>query len=355
MHQTDQLIGSVVIFKDITERKQNEKEIKRINLQSDIALGLTKSGYWYVDYSDPDYYYQSERAAEILGEPWKEDGRYHLQDEWFSRLVEANPETAELTSERYQGAIDGKYETYDSIYAYKRPIDGEIVWIHAAGDCVRDDNGELQIMYGVYQDITERIKAEQEITRVNFQSDMALELTTSGYWLIDYSDPEYYTPSARAAEIFGETPGEDGRLHLTDEWYTRLHEADPEGAERTAAHYQDAVEGRVDRYDTTYAYKRPVDGRVAWIRAIGHCVRDGNGKIQFMYGVSQDVTDSVLAQHELQEKLEELARFQRLAVGRELKMIDLKKEVNEFLAEIGQDPRYRIVTDPDYSPPERNT
>lgn len=94
---------------DITDRKNMEQELKRSHFLADIALELTGSGHWYVDYSEPDYYYQSERAARILGEPIKPDGRYRLDAEWFARLEEANAETAALTAERYQGAIDGKY------------------------------------------------------------------------------------------------------------------------------------------------------------------------------------------------------------------------------------------------------
>ena len=126
-------------------------------------MGLTGSGYWHVDYSDPDYYYQSELAARVLGEEIKPDGRYHLQDEWFSRLIDADPELAQKTDELYQGAIVGQFEHYDAVYPYKRPADGQIIWLHAAGRVVRGEDGKAQHMYGVYQDITENKRAEQEI------------------------------------------------------------------------------------------------------------------------------------------------------------------------------------------------
>ena len=44
-------------------------------------------------------------------------------------------------------------------------------------------------------------------------------------------------------------------------------------------------------YDATYAYKRPIDGRVVWIHALGHVVKDANGKPTDMYGVIQDITE----------------------------------------------------------------
>ena len=45
---------------------------------------------------------------------------------------------------------------------------------------------------------------------------------------------------------------------------------------------------------------------------------------------------------ERQRALEELTRFNKAAIGRENKMIELKKEVNELLALLGKPPRYSL-------------
>jgi hypothetical protein len=119
--------------------------------------------------------------------------------------------------------------------------------------------------------------AQDELKHINMMTDSALDLTKAGYWLIDYSDPEYYTSSERAAAIFGEHPTPGWRYHLMDEWYNRIAAADPKVAEATGAHYGEAVAGTIPRYDCTYCYKRPIDGKVAWIRAIGNVERDAEG------------------------------------------------------------------------------
>ncbi|MCU0787341.1 MAG: PAS domain S-box protein, partial [Verrucomicrobia bacterium] len=170
------IVGAVISFSDITERKRAEERLQRANFLSDMALELTKCGYWHVDYSDPDYYYQSERAARIAGEEIKPDGRYHLQNEWFTRLIEADPELAQQAAEKYQGAIDGKYPNYDATYAYKRPRDGRIVWLHAAGSLVRGEDGKAQFMYGVYQDITDLKQLENDLVAAKEKAEEATQM-----------------------------------------------------------------------------------------------------------------------------------------------------------------------------------
>ncbi len=181
----------VSVKDDITERQAAEEEIRRVNFLSDMALELTGSGYWLVDYSDPDYYFPSERAVEILGELEKEDGRYHLQDEWFARLVEASPEIAEQTRQHYEGAIEGRYEAYEAIYPYRRPRDGEVVWIHAHGSLVRGPDGKAERMYGVYQDVTGRKKAEEQLVEARQAAEEANR--TKGEFLANMSH-EIRTP-----------------------------------------------------------------------------------------------------------------------------------------------------------------
>lgn len=67
----------------------------------------------------------------------------------------------------------------------------------------------------------------------------------------------------------------------------------------------------------------------------------------------RDITERKQAEEALQvgvetlrERNEELARFNRVVVGRELRMIELKQEINELCRQCGEPPRYRIPVEP---------
>ena len=50
-----------------------------------------------------------------------------------------------------------------------------------------------------------------------------------------------------------------------------------------------------------------------------------------------------ISESKLTQKMDEMERFHRLTVGRELTMIELKKEVNELLRQLGKEAKYKIV------------
>ena len=66
------------------------------------------------------------------------------------------------------------------------------------------------------------------------------------------------------------------------------------------------------------------------------------GKPKYLSGYTIDITESKLNEKLLNEKMEEMLNFHRLSVGRELKMIELKKEINKLLEKAGGESKYVI-------------
>ena len=146
---------------DVTRLKEAEAVMRRINFLSDSALDLTKAGYWYIDLKDEGYYEASDRVRDIFGEAPKPDRRYHLVNEWHSRIVSVDPEAGRRVTELFQGAIDGKYDQYDAEYPYRRPADGRIIWTRARAYVERDESGKATKLFGVQQDLTDQRAAEE--------------------------------------------------------------------------------------------------------------------------------------------------------------------------------------------------
>ncbi|MGH9814040.1 MAG: PAS domain S-box protein, partial [Candidatus Acidiferrales bacterium] len=93
-------------------------------------------------------------------------------------------------------------------------------------------------------------------------------------------------------------------------------------------------EGSVTDYPLTIRHR---NGRLTDVLYNASVYKDASGKVLGVFAAARDVTGQKRAEAEVAEqrskeleRLAELERFQKLTVGRELKMIELKKEIEEL-------------------------
>ena len=279
------MVGTV---QDITDRKLFELALKESEAQfRNIVEGFGAGYFFYSHDLDGFYTYVSPSVTEMLGYTVEEFKRH------FTEILTDSPmnkEAGELAERCMQG---------EKIPAYQLEVrhkDGGVRYLHVSEVPHYDNHEEVIGLEGIAHDISELKKFEEELRHINFMSNSALDLTRSGYWSIDYSDPEYYTGSKRSAEIFGEEEKSNYRYSLENEWYNRIADADPAIAEQNYKYYMEFLDGTELRMNITYPYRRPCDGQIVWINSLGTLVRDEDGKPRYIYGVIQDVTDTKQAE-----------------------------------------------------------
>jgi len=107
----------------------------------------------------------------------------------------------------------------------------------------------------------------------------------------------------------------------------------------------------INKIPNTY-YEYPIitkDGQELWIGQNLQLIMKDD-RITGFQSVARDITASKQAEKKLQQQAEELlaqnheiSRFNLAAIGRELCMIELKREMNDLCGKLGEPPRYRIA------------
>ena len=176
------------------------------------------------------------------------------------------------------------------------------------------------------RDVTERKHNEAALreSEARFRSYFQLGLigvaiTSPAKGLLDLND--------EFCRILGYERGE----LLQKTWAELTH---PDDLPADVAQFHRVMDGEIDAYSLDKRWIRK-DGQVIDSRVSVRCLRLADSSVEYFVAMVQDITDQKRAN-------EELARFNRSAVDRELRMIELKQEVNDLCMHNGKPPRYPL-------------
>ncbi|MDK9718134.1 MAG: PAS domain-containing protein [Trichlorobacter sp.] len=323
--------GSVWTFEDITERQRHETERNQ-------AISLLQT----VIHTAPVRIFWKDTSLRYLGcnllfaidagksDPDELIGRDDFEMGWA--------EQAEL----YRSDDQMIMETGVSRVNFEEPQttpDGRQIWLRTSKVPLRDSEGNVIGVLGVYDDITEQKRINYELKLREQYQRALLDNFPCLVWLKDTESRllavnRPYAKACNRASV-------DELLGLSDLdiWPHDLAQAyRADDREVLASGHSKHVEEPLE-----------TDAGRSWIETFKSPVVV-DGKVIGTVGFAQDITERRKAEKERADQLEELRRWQEVMLGREERIIELKGQINELLARLHEPPRYGSAASEEVKP-----
>jgi PAS domain S-box-containing protein len=199
-----------------------------------------------------------------------------------------------------------------------RHRDGTLTEVLYNASVYRDAGGKVLGVFAAARDVTKQRQAGAQYARSLIEAglDPLVAISPEGK-ITDVNEATVTITGIPREELIGTA---------FSDYFTEPDKAN-EGYQRAFA------QGSVTDYPLTI--RRP-NGTLSEVLYNASVYRDEAGDVLGVFAAARDVTEQKLAQSELAKqakelnRLAELERFQRLTVGRELKMIELKKEIESL-------------------------
>lgn len=169
--------------------------------------------------------------------------------------------------------------------------DGKLVWLRTSKVPLRDEQGSVIGVLGVYEDITERKRVDEALRASQERFELAVRASNDGIWDWNILTGEQYW-SNRHLELFGIEPGAFTPTY--DSWISLVHPDDAAWVHQATSRHLTTREP----YDIEMRV-RMKDGCYRWFRDRGQAVWDPSGHPVRMVGSISDVTERRKAEEAL--------------------------------------------------------
>ena len=173
-----------------------------------------------------------------------------------------------------------------------RKADGEVFWM-IFNITTTEIFGEKAIIGGLY-DINKRRKAEEALRESEECFRQLTENIHEVFWMTDLDKSQMLYVNPKYEEIWGRDC--QSLYRKPDSWLDHVHAEDRAGV-KSALPKQ--AKGQ---YDEEYRIVRP-DGTIRWIRDTAFPIKDAEGKVHRLCGVTEDITERKLAEEAIATRL----------------------------------------------------
>lgn len=330
------VLGLMGMQRDITARKQAELTLRASERRFSDIVEVSADWIWEID-ADGRFTYVSDSVQGMLGyRPEELIGKTFFDLMQPEEAARVRTLTADIVARR------ASFRDFENINWHKA---GGPRHVATSGMPILDGHGKLLGYRGLNRDVTEH-KLAEEALRV-LASDLTATLRAIPDLLFELdAEGRYVRVNAARTDLLA-APETQLVGHTVSEML-------PADAARVVLDALATAAASGSDYGRVIALPLPEGTR--WFelsvarkdRGAGR-TGDGVGAPQFIM-LSRDVTarktveqDLLRQTEELARRNEELERFNRATVGRELDMIALKQQVNEMARQLGREPPFALA------------
>ena len=175
-HRADGRETATGFVRGITAIETTEEDLLRQARRRRFAGRLTRLGSWRVDLVGTHICWDAETAA-IHDEP---EGTSPTPEQALAYYI---PEHRDRICAQFEACINEGH-LIDDTYQI-RTARGRLVWVHALGEPVHDENGNIVAIEGAFQDITDRITAQDAASKLSARLRRTLEGMSDAFYLLD--------------------------------------------------------------------------------------------------------------------------------------------------------------------------
>jgi len=302
-------------IQDITKHKQLEAQILNEKRQAQTYLDIAGMMMAVLDRKGCIKLI-NRKGCEILGY----DEQEIIGRNWFELCIakEMHEEVQSVFNQLMAGEV-APVEYHENTIFSKT---GEERLIAFHNSILKDKNDNITGILFSGEDITERKQAADAIMVANDLRESIIEHAPVRVFWKDIESRYLGCNSLFARDAGLEHPDElIGKTDLDMGWKDQ--------AEAYRADDRQVMESGVPKLGFEELQTTP-DGNMIWLRTSKVPLRDSLGKVHGILGVYEDITASKQAEIQLKERFDEIERMNKLMIGRELKMEELRQEIKRL-------------------------
>ena len=266
-----EIVGCVLVFRDVTERRREEAALRESELRYRLVGQAANDAIWDWNLVTNQVTW-NEGVQACFGYTAEQVG---VDASWWVEHI--HPDDRDRVAHGIHAAIDGGQELWSGEYRFRR-ADGSYAEVFDRGRVVRDGGRPVR-MVGSMLDLTERKRAEAALREKDELLRLAQRAAEAGVWGFDIATGEAHW-SEGCHRLYGTDPA-TFRPSL-DAWVALLQ---PNDREEAAARVRQAIERR-EEFDFEFRIDHPAKGG-RWLWEVGKAEFDDQGRAVRMAGISR--------------------------------------------------------------------